>query len=269
MQATNMETVNPPSIVPKEEVKKYDSGKPMVQLVDSQFILEVAKVMTFGAKKYGENNWKGAGGDPQRTYGSTMRHLLAWHGGEVDDPESGLPHLAHAATEIMFTMYYEKLGRGEKGKGRETTFEGPTHRIHVSRGEEIKRIPLEARGAYINKVSELAQYLRESADAEEAEQAAKGEGEEQKQEVDTKEGCHCEAEHMAIVRVAQRLDLTAQALMSFMVDRSVQVFLGDRQYTQSQLIELVNKEQDMLDLEENGRNRICLTWRRMEEEGAL
>lgn len=166
MQTTNTESVKPASI-PKEEVKKYDSGKPMVQLVESWFILEVAKVMTFGAKKYGENNWKGMGGDPMRTYGSTMRHLLAYHGGEIDDPESGLPHLAHAATEIMFTMYYEKLGKGEKGV---TTFEGPTHRIHVSK---VPSSDITTTGeAYTEKVRKLEKCLRESAAAEEA---AKGE----------------------------------------------------------------------------------------------
>lgn len=33
---------------------------------------------------------------------STQRHLWAYRRGEVSDPESGLPHLAHAMCCLMF-----------------------------------------------------------------------------------------------------------------------------------------------------------------------
>jgi hypothetical protein len=56
---------------------------------------------------------------------------------------------------------------------------------------------------------------------------------------------------MAIARVARRLGLTPQALMSFMRDRRVQLFWGGHQYTQSGLVGLVNEEQKKMDLEED------------------
>ena len=37
---------------------KYDSAKPKMNLLPPKAILEVAKVLTFGAEKYGAENWK-------------------------------------------------------------------------------------------------------------------------------------------------------------------------------------------------------------------
>ena len=38
--------------------KKADAGKPMVSLMEPKFILGVSEILTFGAEKYGKDNWK-------------------------------------------------------------------------------------------------------------------------------------------------------------------------------------------------------------------
>lgn len=82
---------------------KFDSGKSPIHLVPTKCVTDAARVFGFGAAKYGENNWRhDLNNMPfSRHYGSIMRHLLAWHSGEDIDPESGLPHLDHALTQIM------------------------------------------------------------------------------------------------------------------------------------------------------------------------
>lgn len=85
----------------REEVMKYDGEKPRMDLLDPKFLEDVAKVLTFGAKKYAPNRWR-KGIEVSRLIAATMRHINAISSGEDNDLETGLPHAAHAACEIMF-----------------------------------------------------------------------------------------------------------------------------------------------------------------------
>ena len=88
--------------------KKFDGGKPMVSLVEPNYTLGVARVLTFGAEKYGKNNWKEATEeDIQRYKDALYRHWLAYLDGEEIDPESGLPHLDHIGCNTMFLRYFD------------------------------------------------------------------------------------------------------------------------------------------------------------------
>jgi hypothetical protein len=49
-----------------------------------------------GMLKYGRANWREAGVRASIYYDACRRHLNAWFEGEDIDPDSGLPHLAHA-----------------------------------------------------------------------------------------------------------------------------------------------------------------------------
>lgn len=49
-----------------------------------------------GMLKYGRMNWRIAGVRASIYYDAALRHLFAWFEGEDADPDSGLPHLAHA-----------------------------------------------------------------------------------------------------------------------------------------------------------------------------
>lgn len=86
---------------------KFDSGKAPVELVPPEFIEEIALVLGHGAKKYGRDDWR-KGLPWTRIYGSTMRHLLLWARGEDLDRESGMSHLAHAATNVMFLITWSR-----------------------------------------------------------------------------------------------------------------------------------------------------------------
>lgn len=85
--------------------KKFDQGKPDLSLLSSKALLEIAKVMDEGAKKYGAQNWRN-GIKWSRVYAAIQRHLLAWLDGETYDKETGINHLAHAGCGIMFLLEY-------------------------------------------------------------------------------------------------------------------------------------------------------------------
>lgn len=87
--------------------RKFDEDKPRWDLLPLRVIEYVVRVLTFGAKKYGDNNWQKVARAQERYYAAAMRHLSAWQAGEVADSESGLPHLAHAACCLMFLGWFE------------------------------------------------------------------------------------------------------------------------------------------------------------------
>ena len=86
---------------------KDDLGKARHDLIYYPFVTGVAKVLTFGVKKYSENSWQNTPGFKNRYFSAAMRHLVAYWMGEKIDPESGLSHLDHVATNIMFLKYDE------------------------------------------------------------------------------------------------------------------------------------------------------------------
>ena len=88
--------------------KKNDNGKPPISLLDRDFIEGTAQVMAFGAKKYDRYNWCG-GIAHTRLVDAAMRHLVAYASGEDLDPESGLPHVDHAAASINMLRGNQRL----------------------------------------------------------------------------------------------------------------------------------------------------------------
>jgi len=84
--------------------RKDDSEKTQYDLVPPLALEEIAKVMTFGAKKYAPNNWQHVDNAKARYTGAAMRHVEKFRQGVENDPETGLPHLAHAACCLMFII---------------------------------------------------------------------------------------------------------------------------------------------------------------------
>lgn len=80
---------------------KFDSEKPKMGLISSKFLEGLGITLTYGAIKYSAHNWR-KGMATSRYYDALQRHLMAWNDGEDLDPESGLPHLYHAACCLMF-----------------------------------------------------------------------------------------------------------------------------------------------------------------------
>jgi hypothetical protein len=89
--------------LPLEEGVKYDGGKPDYSLLSSLAIDELAKVLTFGKKKYAAHNWR-KGIVISRLIAAALRHLFALLRGETYDPETGLQHAAHAMCCCMFII---------------------------------------------------------------------------------------------------------------------------------------------------------------------
>ena len=89
---------------------KHDSGKPLMGAVPPNALLAVARVLTFGAKKYGRDNWRQVENAETRYLDAALRHINAHQRGEVEDPESGESHLAHAVCSLMFML---ELQEGE------------------------------------------------------------------------------------------------------------------------------------------------------------
>lgn len=86
---------------------KDDKGKPRPTLVPVSLINAVTEVREYGCSKYKDpDNWKLV--EPQRYRDALYRHWLAYLSGEKTDPESGLPHLWHLATNAAFLIDMEK-----------------------------------------------------------------------------------------------------------------------------------------------------------------
>lgn len=93
---------------PEEAGVKYDGDKTRYELLPPHALKHVADVLTFGAKKYPQaDNWKRVPNLTERYTGAAMRHMEAFRRGERLDPETGLPHLAHAMCCLLFILEHE------------------------------------------------------------------------------------------------------------------------------------------------------------------
>jgi hypothetical protein len=87
---------------------KNDNGKLRMDLIPYEVEEALATVLTHGAQKYGDNNWR-EGINYSRIYGAMRRHLLAWRKGEKIDKDSNLPHIWLAFCELAFLVSYEAM----------------------------------------------------------------------------------------------------------------------------------------------------------------
>lgn len=85
---------------------KADQGKLRYDLLPVYALEGVAKIFTYGAQKYDDNNWMKSV-QPDRYYAAMMRHLAEFRKGNTLDEESGLNHIDHALTCLV--MYRELL----------------------------------------------------------------------------------------------------------------------------------------------------------------
>lgn len=92
----------PPPVV-KNGGMKYDGEKPRMGLIPMLALTEVAKVLTYGAKKYAPDNWRKVDGLQERYYDAALRHLTEYKYNKTD-PESNLSHLAHCMCSLMFML---------------------------------------------------------------------------------------------------------------------------------------------------------------------
>ena len=87
---------------------KFDSGK-----IDWMILFEhmkpqvedVVKVLMHGEEKYKRDNWMHVQHSQLRYTNAMLRHILGYISGEEHDPDTGLPHLAHAICCQLFLMH--------------------------------------------------------------------------------------------------------------------------------------------------------------------
>jgi len=94
----------------KSQGVKYDNDKPRWYLLPWNAVEEVVKVLTLGAVKYEDDNWKRVDNAKSRYFSALLRHLTAWVGGETNDSETGLNHLAHAGCCLLFLLWFDLGG---------------------------------------------------------------------------------------------------------------------------------------------------------------
>jgi len=90
-----------------EEGRKDDNHKTRFGLVPPLALLEVAKVLTFGADKYGVDNWRTVRDATTRYRDALGRHMNMYDQGFIFDDESKLYHLAHAVCCLLFMLELE------------------------------------------------------------------------------------------------------------------------------------------------------------------
>jgi len=84
--------------------RKFDSDKLRWDLIQPLATQAYVDVLTYGAKKYDDHNWRKVPLLRQRYFAAAIRHIWAWWLDERCDPESGLHHLAHAICCLMFLL---------------------------------------------------------------------------------------------------------------------------------------------------------------------
>jgi hypothetical protein len=85
---------------------KLDTGKRRWGLFPWGAAEWIVKILEYGAQKYTANGWQSVPNARQRYMDALLRHTLAAAGGEWLDPESGLPHLAHAGCNALFLLHF-------------------------------------------------------------------------------------------------------------------------------------------------------------------
>lgn len=85
---------------------KYDAGKPITGALYQDFpraLQAVAEIATYGANKYARSSWRTVPNAIERYTDALHRHLLDSNLVDLDG-ESGLPHLAHAAWNVLAVL---------------------------------------------------------------------------------------------------------------------------------------------------------------------
>lgn len=83
---------------------KFDAGKRQWSLLPWGALGLVVDVLGYGATKYGAWNWTKVENGRERYFDALCRHLAARRNGEVLDPETQLPHMAHVTCNALFLL---------------------------------------------------------------------------------------------------------------------------------------------------------------------
>lgn len=97
------ESINPKEIAGAKKVP--------LQLLPTEPLREIAKVLECGAAKYGEYKWREVEIAASTYVGAIERHLFEWLDGSDQDEESGLHPLAHVAASCLIALDAMRVGK--------------------------------------------------------------------------------------------------------------------------------------------------------------
>lgn len=131
------------------ESKKFDQGKTRMDLLPLS-MEEVAKVMTYGAHKYGDHNWLSTGMKWSRLRAALGRHLNEFDRGVDFDAEAQeignvkLLHMAQVATNALMLCDYYKYHPDKDDRVHLYLFEKRT-------GLDVDEVVADFAAAYCNR----------------------------------------------------------------------------------------------------------------------
>jgi hypothetical protein len=88
----------------------YDTDKAPLARLPWKALTEMAQVMEYGNKKYGNYDNYRKGLEISRNLSCAMRHIAAFMEGEDLDPESGRSHLGHAMCRLSYVLQNQADG---------------------------------------------------------------------------------------------------------------------------------------------------------------
>ena len=138
---------------------KYDEEKPRMHLLPPKSTFEVAKVLTFGANKYDEQNWRKLDNLQSRYTSGALRHIFAHMDGEALDVESGLSHLAHAICCLLFKLEIELEERTKEEELRESNAAEHTARDQSFESDRLVEKSYNEAGS-MQHIKHLIQYYK-------------------------------------------------------------------------------------------------------------
>jgi len=141
------------------EGRKYDGDKAKLYLLPPKSILEVGKVLTYGAEKYDAENWRKVDDLQNRYTSAALRHIFAHMDGELEDEETGLSHLAHAMCCLLFKLEIElENAKIEEEKPREANTTEHTARDQSFESDRLVDKSYNQEGS-VQHIKHLIQYF--------------------------------------------------------------------------------------------------------------
>lgn len=119
---THRDAIPPPA--PAGQGTKHDAGKVPLHLIFRHNIVgavrEMARVIAFGAEKYGTDNWELVENGAQRYSAALTRHVASFISGEHFDEETGFHHLAHVMANCAFLIHLTRKQEAPASFARRT-----------------------------------------------------------------------------------------------------------------------------------------------------
>lgn len=123
-----------PDILPAG--RKDDQGKLRWGLLRKSLVIcleAVIRVLMFGAKKYGDENWQRVENPKVRYRDALDRHLAEIDKGIMVDPDTGEHHYAHVATNALFLLWFHLTEAHPKPKAKVVRHPDPVYDRYLAK----------------------------------------------------------------------------------------------------------------------------------------